>query len=296
MPTIDTELAIRWAGYQGELISDYYLNELPEKDYYIFHDLRYPSGQTHFQIDSLILTRYFALHLEIKNISGNISFNEEFSQIIQIKNDIEKGYPDPIAQSTRHQRNIKNMIVSWGISELPLVSLVVFSKPSTILKAGTNRAQISRQVCFAFELLERIESLKKVYRDEKIGPKVIEKLCKNLLKYDTPKCFDPLKFYTISPSDVITGVQCPTCSSFGMLRKHGSWICPKCNCKSKDAHVQAIFDYFLLLDSKISNRKCCEFLHLSSPYIANYLLTTMNLSHSGSNKGRLYFLAEFFHS
>jgi hypothetical protein len=292
MPAIEADLAIRWAGYRGELISDYYLQELPEKDYYIFHDLRYPSGQTHFQIDSLILTRYFALHLEIKNISGSVSFSEEFSQIIQRKNDMEKGYQDPISQAARHQRNLKELMKSWGIFDLPLVSLVVFSKPSTILHAGTSQTQISRNVCFAFELLERIESLKKIYRDEKIGSEDIKKLCKNLLKYDTPKCYDPLEFYTIPPSDVITGVQCPACSSFGMLRKHGSWICPKCNCKSKDAHVQAILDYFLLLDSKMSNRKCCEFLHLSSPFIANYLLSTMNLSHSGSNKGRSYFLPD----
>jgi hypothetical protein len=292
MPSVETDLAIRWAGYRGELQSDYYLNELPEKDYYIFHDLRYPSGQTHFQIDSLILTPYFALHLEIKNISGTVSFNENFSQIIQRKNDIEKGYQDPISQASSHQKKLKNLIESWGISELPLVNLVVFGNPSTILRAGTNRAQISRKVCFAFELVERIESIKKVYRDEKIGPKSIEKLCKNLLIYNTPKCFDPLKYYSISPSDVITGVICPACSFFGMLRKRGSWICQKCNCKSKDAHVQAILDYLLLVDSKISNRKCCEFLRLSSPFIANYLLSTMNLSHSGSNKGRLYFLTE----
>jgi hypothetical protein len=166
------------------------------------------------------------------------------------------------------------------------------ANPSTILQAGTNRAQISGKVCFAFELIEKIESLRMVYRDEKIGAKEIKKLCKNLVKYHTPKCYDPLKFYKISPPEVITGVKCPDCFTFGMLRKHGSWICSKCNCKSKDAHVQAIYDYFLLIDSKISNRKCCEFLHLSSPFIANYLLSTMNLSHSGSNKGRLYSLSD----
>jgi hypothetical protein len=292
MPAIETDLAIRWAGYRGELTSDYYLNELPEKDYYIFHDLRYPTGQTHFQIDSLILTRYFALHLEIKNISGSVSFSENFSQIIQRKNDIEKGYQDPIAQAPRHQRNLKSLMASWGITGLPLVSLVVFSKPSTILQAGSNRSQLSQKVCFAFELLERIESFEKIYRDEKIGPEEIKKLCQNLLKYDTPKCYDPLEFYTISPSQVITGVMCPDCFTLGMVRKNGSWFCSKCSCKSKDAHVQAIYDYFLLIDSKISNRICCEFLHLSSPFIANYLLSTMNLSHFGSNKGRFYFLTE----
>ncbi len=265
---------------------------MPEKDYYIFHDLRYPSGHSHFQIDSLILTHYFALHLEIKNISGSISFNEDFRQIIQRKNDILKAYQDPIAQAGIHQRHLKKLMAGWGISDLPIINLVVFSKPSTILEAGANRAQISRNVCFAFELVERIELLRKFYLDEKLGSKEIKKLCKNLVKYHTTKCYDPLKFYNISPSKVITGVQCKTCFSFGMLRKHGSWICPKCGWKSKDAHVQAIYDYLFLLDSKISNRKCCEFLHLSSPFIANYLLSTMNLSHSGFNKDRFYFLSD----
>lgn len=203
-----------------------------------------------------------------------------------------KAYQDPIAQAGIHQRHFKKLLTSWGISNLPLVSLVVFSKPSTILEAGANSAQISRNVCFAFELVERIESLRKFYRDEKLGSKELKKLCKNLVKYHTPKSYDVLNYHNISPSEVITGVYCEPCSSFGMIRKHGSWLCPKCGWNSKDAHVQAIYDYFLLLNSKISNRKCCEFLHLSSPFIGNYLLSKMNLSHSGSNKGRLYFLSE----
>ena len=289
---IEADLAKRWAGYRGELITDYYLQELPEKDYYIFHDLRYPSGKNYFQIDTLILTSFFSLLIETKNISGTLTFNRDFRQIIQTKDEMEKGYQDPIAQGSRHQRLFKNLLQEWGFSNLPIISLAVISKPSTILKAETNRTEVSRKVCFAFEVPQKVDLLRNHYLEVIIGPKVIKKLCKNLLKSHTPKEFAPLTYYQISPSDIIPGVQCPICSAFEMVRKQGIWICPKCNCHSRVAHIPAIQDYLLLLDSKITNQKCCDFLHLTSSDIAKYLLTTMNLAYSGTNKGRVYFSKE----
>ncbi|WP_462410722.1 nuclease-related domain-containing protein [Neobacillus sp. Marseille-QA0830] len=289
-PQIEADLAKKWAGYRGELTTDYYLQELSEKDYYIFHDLRYPSGKNYFQIDTLVITNSFALLIETKNISGTLTFNRDFHQIIQTKDNTEKGYQDPISQGTRHQRLFKKLLQNWGIDNLPIITLAVISKPSTILKAETNRAEVSRKVCFAFEIPEKVELLRNHYREGKIDPKELKRLRKNLVKYHASKEFDPLPYYQIPQSDIITGVQCPEDATFGMVRKHGTWVCPKCNYQSKDAHIPAIQDFLLLVDSNITNKKCCEFLHLASSDIAKYLLSTMNLAYSGSNKARIYFL------
>ena len=83
-PQIEEELLRRWKGYRGEQSVDFYLNKLPEKEYMIFHNLRLENENYYFQIDTLILTSYFALTLEVKNISGTLYFESTFSQMIQI--------------------------------------------------------------------------------------------------------------------------------------------------------------------------------------------------------------------
>lgn len=47
-----------------------------------------------FQMDSLNISRDFALIVEVKNISGY--FDRTFNQLIRIANDKEEGFPDSI--------------------------------------------------------------------------------------------------------------------------------------------------------------------------------------------------------
>lgn len=288
-PEIDANLAKRWAGYRGELMSDSYLLDLSEKDYFIFHDLRFPSGTSHFQIDTLILSLYFALILEIKNITGTLSFNQNFRQLIQTKDGTNKGYHDPISQVNRQQKLLKKLIENWQIHDIPIESLVVVSKPSTIVNSLSSSSQIHKKVCFAYELPDKLEMLRSYYHEEKINQKEMKKLSRNLLKHHTPKEYDPLKFYGIHLTEIITGVQCQICFSTPITRNYGTWFCPKCGNQSKDSHKQSILDYFLLIDSKITNQQGRDFLQLSSPRLVQNLLNTMRLPYSGSNKGRVYF-------
>jgi hypothetical protein len=74
-----------------------------------------------------------------------------------------------------------------------------------------------------------------------------------------------------------------------MKRVFSKWICPHCQSSSKDAHIQAIHDYFFLISSTISNKQCRDFLHLASEMTAYRLLSEMNLPHNGITKGRIYF-------
>lgn len=72
MPTIQWDLNKTLRGHRGEKEVSYYLDFLPEKEYFIFNGLRLPSGKYFFQMDFLLLTTRFALILECKNFFGNL--------------------------------------------------------------------------------------------------------------------------------------------------------------------------------------------------------------------------------
>lgn len=82
------------AGYRGEQSLDYYLGFLT--NYFILHDLRLPDRDHHFQLDTLLISPYFILILEVKNISGTLIFDDHFKQLIRVTPEKEEGFgPDP---------------------------------------------------------------------------------------------------------------------------------------------------------------------------------------------------------
>lgn len=68
----------------------------------IFNDLKLPLAPDYFQIDTLLVTPYYSLPIEVKNISGTLTIDPEFNQLSKRFNGIETGYPDPITQAKRH--------------------------------------------------------------------------------------------------------------------------------------------------------------------------------------------------
>jgi ssDNA-binding Zn-finger/Zn-ribbon topoisomerase 1 len=132
-------------------------------------------------------------------------------------------------------------------------------------------------------------NLRSVHHKEILSRKTLKKLCKLLLKNHTPLTIDILSIYQIPYKDIITGVQCPECHFIPLKKSRNGWPCPSCKMISKDAHIQAVEDYFLLISPTITNKQCKDFLNLNSHDTAYRILTSMNLPHNGKTKGRVYF-------
>lgn len=278
----------RLAGYNGGRAISYYLDFLPDKDYFPFHDLRLPSGNHYFQIDYLVLSRRLAFILECKNFYGSLFLEDSFNQLIRTINDKEEGFQNPLAQAKWHQQQLSTFLSSHGYSLIPLEYLVAFSSPSTILKTNSRNPSVLHRIVHGYHLLERLNQVEKMHRNDVIDTKGLRKLCKLLLKSQVPSDQDVMKKFGITQTDVITGVQCPKCHSFRMIRARRKWFCEKCGCFDKQAHVEAVKDYFLLMNSTMTNKQFLEFTHISSVDMASKLLMRMNLPSSGANKGRLY--------
>jgi hypothetical protein len=105
-PLIEEKARIIKSGYNGEKNLNYFLGLLPEKSYYIFHNLRLPVNSTYFQIDFLLISPKLIIILDGKNHSGTLTF--ERNQLIHENNEVEKIYENPLSQVYRHRTLLKN--------------------------------------------------------------------------------------------------------------------------------------------------------------------------------------------
>ncbi|MFC5363621.1 nuclease-related domain-containing protein [Peribacillus frigoritolerans] len=70
VPLIMNDLKKMEAGYKGECSIDFPLSFLEPKSYFIFHDLRLQDQSRFFQLDTLLISKKYALIIEVKNIAG----------------------------------------------------------------------------------------------------------------------------------------------------------------------------------------------------------------------------------
>jgi hypothetical protein len=287
---MEEELAKCRAGYRGEQSLDYHFSFLPEKQYLMIHDLRLSNNEgSYFQMDSLLLSSKFLLIIEVKNISGTIIFDDHFHQLIRTLNGKEEAFQDPLSQVKRHQRQLKDWLAANKFSEIPIITLIVITNPSTIIK--TSRPPENYPfITHSASMIPKIEMFERAHPVECLTKKELTKLSRVLLKRHEPKEYDVLSHFKIEKREVTKGVCCPECFRLPMQRQYGKWICRECRCSSKTAHLESLKDYANLFGQTINNRQLCEFLLLSSNSTAKYLLKEMHLPFMGKGRNREYHL------
>jgi hypothetical protein len=287
IPMIEEDSSRIEAGYYGEQRLDFFLGYLPDKNYHMINDLRLSNGKSHYQIDSLIITPTYILDVDSKNMNGELEVDDDSDHLMQTYENRQKSYDNPLLQGQFHLRQFNEFLAQHKIPEIPLEYLVMMSNPNCMIKTkpGSNARY---RICKGRRLIFRIEEFSKKFQQVIFSPEIIRKLCKLLLKNHTYPTFDIEKIYQIPKSGLLPGVRCPDCQFLGMIYHHGSWCCPKCNCKSRDAHLKALQDYYLLYGPEITNQQLREFLQLDSVFVASKMLKKLNLAHSSANKNRVY--------
>ncbi len=289
-PQIEAELSKRKAGYKGEQSLDYYLSFLPDSSYYIFHDLRLPSGPHYFQIDTLLISPYFILILEIKSISGILYFDDKFNQFYRSTNGVEEPFNDPITQVERQVKHFQDLLKHLRLSDITVESLVVFSNYSSNLKILSPNSRRYQKTIHSADFPFKMDDLEKKYNKELLSPKDLRKLTNYLLKTHSPFTPNVLEQYEINRSELLSGIHCPKCFSLPMKRDFGTWTCLRCGTSAKDAHIDSLIDYCLLFKNSITNSEFRDFAQIKSRSTPTNLLNSMNIKIEGSTKGRTYFL------
>lgn len=288
LPEITGEYKRRLAGYRGEKALEFHLSMLPDQKYHIFHNIRLKLGRYYFQIDFLILCSAFAIALEVKNMSGEIIFKKALNQAFWKKNGEVERIKNPVLQTRLQARKLKMWLRQHHITDIPVHYLFVNSNEKTIITTEGGNEQVLQVCCNGEALVDKIEQIASMNKVEKLDSKELKKLRRLLLAKHTPENPDILKQFNLSPTEILSGVKCPPCRYLPMNYNYGVWYCPNCQCKSKTAHIPAIDVYFLLIKPTITNSELREFLHIGSPRVASYLLTSMKIPHTGKLKGRVY--------
>ncbi|WP_047981156.1 nuclease-related domain-containing protein [Ornithinibacillus contaminans] len=275
------------AGYRGEKSADYTLSIYPQKDAFIYQDLRLKNGSFFFQIDTLIVTNKFMLILEIKNLKSEIEYDSTTQQLIQHDGERKKGYKSPILQAQTQKLHLTNWLQQFNLPPIPIETIAVLSNPSTIL-SYTGDKDISNKLIHLETLHSKLAELYSTFISEKYDQNTLRKLNKLLLREDTPYKPNLLKQFNILPEHLIDGIACPSCNIFPMQYSKRRWNCSQCGSEDKNAHERLILDYFLLHKSVIRNKECRDLLKIDSQKTAHRLLNSMNLKYSGENSGRKY--------
>ncbi len=135
----------------------------------------------------------------------------------------------------------------------------------------------SRKKSFNSSLRVTIETLHNNHTKEYLSTKDLKKLKNLLIKRHTLHDPDLLSQLQITKDELLTGVHCPHCFTIPMERIHGKWICLACKTVSKDAHLNALRDYYLLIQPTITNQQLRNYLHIDSRKTASYLLQSLKM-------------------
>lgn len=280
---IENELRITRAGDNGErILADVFNKYQFPFEHYIFHDLNLQSTGK-FQIDTLFLCQQGAVILEMKNIAGQINFREEYNQLTRT---LENGQVDAFeCPSVQLERN-KMLLEDWFHAQqlsIPIHHAAVFPRPQQ--QFVNHRKDL--QLLFPFEIPIFLRRLQSFHRGTNSLP--LEEIA-NML-HIAHREYDPFPLasrYGIQPSELISGVCCVQCGFFGMQSIHGSWACPQCKNVDPLAHIDALLDYFMLVDYRLSNKAAREFLRVSDGQKMKRILRRLELPVEGEKRGRVY--------
>ena len=282
-------------GFNGERSIGKELKNLP-KEYRVFHDLRLDLvGSRYFQMDFLIITRNYCIIIEVKNFAGTLYFDRTYPQLIRSKDGQEQAYLDPLIQVDVQKSRLKDWLTFHKFPSLPIETLIANANSNTIIRTTPGFTPILKKITGKETLITKIHTLEEKYPSEQLTQRQSTRLSNTILQKNTPHNPDILNLYQIDEQDLLKSVQCPECAALNMHYHWGKWSCSQCSYASKDAHIQTLRDFALLIKPNITNKQARLFLQIDSIDIMQRMLSSLELPYSGQFKNRVYKLNGLIH-
>lgn len=278
---LEKELANCRKGYEGEQKVDRY-TALLKNNFTILHDVYLHNYGSSFQIDTLLIGPHCIFVIETKDLSGTLLFNFNTNQFIRKYNNKEESFRNPIIQATTNKLQLMEWLSNRYINDIPIYPLVAVADPRTIIKVIPEYQDISNTIMHGENIPHQIMKI-----DEELagGTKQLHSKIGTLILQECATFdLDLSKEHGVIPKSILGGVQCPSCKTFGMKRKHSNWNCAHCKHTSRNAHLRALADYFLLVKPWITNKECRQFLRLESRSVATRILTASGLQYDKKTK------------
>ncbi|MDM5211517.1 NERD domain-containing protein [Peribacillus sp. NJ4] len=282
-------------GFNGERSIGNELKDL-SKEYQVLHDLRLSNdGSRYFQMDFLIITRNVCIIIEVKNFAGMLYFDRTYPQLIRTKDGQEQAYLDPLIQVDVQKSRLSDWLAFHKFPALPIETLIANANSNTIIRTTPGFTPIFKRITGKETLISKIHTLEEKYPSEQLTQRQRNRLSNTMMLTNTPHNQDILEWYQIDEQDLLKSVQCPKCSTLHMQYHWGKWSCGQCSYASKDAHIQTLRDFALLIKPKITNKQARLFLQIDSIDIMQRMLSALGLPYSGQFKNRAYSLEGLIH-
>ena len=275
------------SGYRGELALDYYLHRFNRSDNFLLHSLRLPHKQN-FHIDTVILHPNFILLIEVKNLSGKVNFDHGFGLMTRETSGQVQSFQDPIIQAENQAFHLQNWLNDFGVSGIPVESLVVFVNNHVHL-TRSDEQNVDPRIIHANKLADTYNELHHKYPQNFLSNQTLHSIGQQMIQENKPLQVDLFHKYQLTPKAIQPGVICPACDFSSMKRNHGYWQCESCGHSSKSTHIDALKDFYLLFNDQITNREARWLFQIDSRKVARNLLAKQTLI--WKNKGASYQLA-----
>ncbi|WP_223820852.1 nuclease-related domain-containing protein [Bacillus sp. S3] len=271
------------AGIGGEeRVAEVLRNKTLLFDNHILHDVS-PSSDEKFQMDTNVLTPWYVVILEVKNIGGVLEFKENPHQLIRTREDGHKdGFESPIVQLERNDECLEVWLQSRNI-RIPIYGAVVLAYPKQIVAVPPLKTTLLYPYLIP-SFIKGIPRTEKKLDDETFNWLSAELLNSHQSFIPKPIC----ETYKIPFRDFQPGVQCKTCGRFGMIKLPRTWECQYCKATDHLAHQQALLEWFLIFKQTITNRECRWFLQVDDIHTAKRIMQSLNLIEEGEYRYREY--------
>lgn len=289
--TVQNNLRKESGGYAGELRVDRELSEAQYfEEYGVLRNVLVGNTDSYCQIDTLIIYRQFILIIEVKNIPGVLTYDEYTQQLTRRRdNGPIEGMGNPEAQLKRSERFVRNFL-SKNQLEIPVHGMIVFSNPASILEKPFPS-------CLAIHvsgLYEALEDLHQLYAEHQKLPQFDIRKIHRIFEKNEP-IIPPNRPTHIPPNiflDIITGILCANCVRNKLHYKSKYWRCSNCKFKSKNAHIDALRDYAILINEELTTSEWMKFAGLNSLTTTRRVLKESGLEISGGNKNRKWIISK----
>ncbi|MCA0972444.1 NERD domain-containing protein [Halobacillus litoralis] len=269
-PLIEENFSHHQAGFHGESSIPFHLQYI-EDHHLTLYNLRLPDAVAHFQIDTLLLFPKYALILEVKNRTGQITIDRTSKQMKIIKEDgTSVGDTCPVEQTERQARLLKKWLKDYGL-EMPVYHLVVMANKRCTLEFVVPEPLVIR----ATSLYNTIQNINPggpgLKKDQ------LTRLAYALKEAHRDLIPNVMKRFGVKRRELINGVRCPGCGRYYMRRERYKWCCKYCNHESKSAHERALKEYAYLISPFITTNEDMKYLKISSRHVARRLLLKFSL-------------------
>ncbi|MED3764583.1 nuclease-related domain-containing protein [Ureibacillus terrenus] len=280
---IEEELSLQEAGEIGEkqLLTILTESQLP-KNTFILHNVNLQSI-FNIQIDVMVISHGWCLILEVKNLTGELIFNNNPPQLICIKEENKIAYRSPESQLDQYLFGLSKFFEQHQL-KVPIHGAISLPFTNAIIKTPPSKYPL----LLGRAVINHIWSLPK---KDIIPSKQVADL---VLQHNAAPSWNqfPLsRYYGIDPADIQRGVECPHCGAIPMKRLKRTWFCEKCKKRHMHAHVKALKDYYMLIDKYISPKEAMHYLRLRNRYEAKRILKANSKSRIGNTSRCKYELS-----